>query len=70
MCKIIIIIEDPDTNSKNIQPGYRNRIWYWKVYHAENENWKKKKEEELQNQESIRTLEQKKSNWEYSKQTP
>ena len=30
------------TNNKTIQPGYRNGIWYWKMYHASDEKWKKK----------------------------
>ena len=31
-------------NNKNIQPGYRNGIWYRKLSHAHNEMWKKRKE--------------------------
>ena len=31
----------PYTNYKNIQPGYRNRICDWKMYHADNENEKR-----------------------------
>ena len=23
---------DPDTNNKNMQPWYKNGIWYWKVF--------------------------------------
>ena len=31
-----------DTSNKNIQLGYRNRIWYWKMCHADNEKWEKR----------------------------
>ena len=34
-------IGESDTNNKNIQPGYRNGIWYKKKCYADNENWKK-----------------------------
>ena len=27
--------------NKKIQPGYKNRIWYWKMCHAQGEKWKK-----------------------------
>ena len=49
---------DPDTNNKNIQPGYKNGIWYRKMYHAHDENWKRETVEgiELPIQEIIRTF--------------
>ena len=34
---IIIIMKKLETNNKNIQPGYRNRIWHRKIGHAHNE---------------------------------
>ena len=36
---------NPDTNYKNIQLGYRNGIWHWKMWHANNEKWGRKKKE-------------------------
>ena len=25
-----------------MQPGYRNGIWHWKIYPADNEKWEKR----------------------------
>ena len=30
---------NPNTNNNNIQPGYRNVIWHWKMYPAD---WEKR----------------------------
>ena len=35
-------IGNSDTNNKNIQPRYRNKIWHQKMCHAHNEKWKKR----------------------------
>ena len=32
----------PDTNNKNIQPGYKNEILHGKICYADNENWEKR----------------------------
>ena len=40
----------PYTSSLNLQPGYRNEIWDWKMHNA----YDKKKQ--LPSQESMRTL--------------
>ena len=37
----IIVIGDPNTSNKNIQSGYRNRIWHRKMCHSYNERWEK-----------------------------
>ena len=34
-------IWDPDTNNKNIQPGYRNGIWHRKMYYTHNDKQQK-----------------------------
>ena len=34
---------EPDANKKNIQPGYRNGIWQWKMCYVDNESWWKRK---------------------------
>ena len=54
--------ENPYTDFKNIQPGYRNGIWDWKMSHAYDEKWKRETMEEIEllNQERIRTLGEKK----------
>ena len=43
---------------KNIQPGYRNGIWHWKMYLAPNEKWNRETTQviELLNQERIKIL--------------
>ena len=33
---------DPETNNKNIQPGYRNGIWHRKTCHVDNEKCDKR----------------------------
>ena len=33
---------DSYADNKNIQPGYKNGIWQWKICQADNENWKKR----------------------------
>ena len=32
---------DPDTNNKNIEWGYRNRFWHWKMCHDDYEKEEK-----------------------------
>ena len=48
--------EDPDTSNKNIQPGYRNEIWHWKMSNAHNEKCELRNNRINRNQENIRTL--------------
>ena len=45
----------PDTNNKNIQPGYRSGIWHRKMWNTENKKLKREtmKRIELPYQESI-----------------
>ena len=38
-----IMIEDSDTSNKNIQPGYRNGIWYRKMWPDSNEKRQRRK---------------------------
>ena len=33
---------NPNTNNKNIRPGYRNGIWLWKMFHTDKEKWGKR----------------------------
>ena len=64
MCKEWKRTINPYTTNKNIQPGYRNVIWHWKIYPTHNEVWKKRKKIEgikLPNQDNIRTLREKDS---------
>ena len=48
-------MENPNTNSENIQNIRRNRIWHRKMRHAYNEKWKRQMKEgaRLSNQEKI-----------------
>ena len=39
VCKKWKRIGDFDTNNKNIQPGYKNGVWYRKMCHAYKEKW-------------------------------
>ena len=60
VCKKLKRIGVPNINNKNIQPGYRNGIWYRKIYHAN--NGKRNKNNggiELPGKERIRMLEEK-----------
>ena len=38
---------DSDTNNKNIQPGYNNGIWHWKMWHAPNKKWGRRNHERI-----------------------
>ena len=29
--------EEPDRNNKNIKPEFKNKIWHWKIYLANDE---------------------------------
>ena len=36
------IIKNANTNIKNMQPGYKKRIWSRKMCNADNEKWKRR----------------------------
>ena len=48
---------NPNTNNKNIQPGYRNGIWHWKLCQADNEKSTKREIVEGIEQQNRKVLE-------------
>ena len=42
-------VENLDTNKNNIQPGYKNGNWHWKMFHIDKKNGKKIKKKPRRN---------------------